>query len=183
MDNGEIVFVPDKPAPGVDIVWRCVVINKSKGPEEVTDNTRFRDIDGKELMFLNSNRPARRYLYLRYVITCIHQKRIGNSDMLEQALRRTDVRGYIWATPGPYLRKSMLISLAREVSDRFLPEAFYDTSTFADADGCPGRSAEAEDDLAMGLDVMVRDAFEEARDTRRADGDSDSDTDDDEGDV
>ena len=31
----------------------------------------------------------------------------------------------MWATPGPYLRQSMLRSLARAVSDHFLPEAFY----------------------------------------------------------
>lgn len=101
--------------------------------------------------------------------------------MLDQALRRTDVQGYMWATPGPYLRKTMLVALARKVSDTFLPEAFYGTSTFTVADGCPDRGAEAEEDLAMGLSIRVRDAFDEARDSRRADeetgGESDEDGD------
>ena len=71
---------------------------------------------------------------------------------------RVDARGYLWATPGPYLRKSMLLTLARRISDTFLPEAFYD-STFTMADGSPQRSPEDEDDLAMGLDYKMRDAL------------------------
>lgn len=35
------------------------------------------------------------------------------------SLVHTHVRIYIYATPGPYLRKTMLVRLAREVSDHF----------------------------------------------------------------
>jgi len=45
----------------------------------------------------------------------------------------------------------MLLTLARRISDQFLPEVFYD-STFTIADGCPQRSPEDEEDLAMGFD-------------------------------
>lgn len=147
----------------------------------VNGETRWRDINGRALTFLTPNRPARRYLYLRYAITCIYQKRIGNVEWLDQALLKNEARGYIWATPGPYLRRSMLITLARKVSDHFLPEAFYGQSTFTEADGCPGRSADAEEDLAMGLNLRIDDAFAEADQRRRDEeefgGESDDDDD------
>ncbi|OBT86723.1 hypothetical protein VE02_06266 [Pseudogymnoascus sp. 03VT05] len=137
LENGEIVFIPDKPAP-------C-----------------------------------------KAVLTCHHVRRHAEgSPMVELPFGYSPVirvHGLYWATPGPYFRKTMLVALARKVSDTFLPEAFYGTSTFTNADGCPGRGAEAEEDLAMGLSIRVRDAFDEARDSRKADeetgGESDEDGD------
>ena len=41
-----------------------------------------------------------------------------------------EAKGRMWATPGPYLRRSMLITLVRNVSDHFLPEDFYEHTTF-----------------------------------------------------
>lgn len=71
-----------------------------------------------------------------------------------------EARGCVWAIPGPYLRKSMLLTLARRISDKFLPEVFYE-STFSIADGCPQRSSEDEEDLAIGFDHRVQDALAE----------------------
>ena len=45
-----------------------------------------------------------------------------------------EANGRMWATPGPYLRQSMLISLARKVSDHFLPEVFYEQTTFEEVE-------------------------------------------------
>lgn len=70
-------------------------------------------------------------------------------------MNRVQARGYFWATPGPYLRKSMLLTLARRISNQFLPEVFYE-STFTTAEGCPQRSAEEEEELAMGLDHKMQ---------------------------
>ncbi|XMA15379.1 hypothetical protein WAI453_008170 [Rhynchosporium graminicola] len=41
-------------------------------------------------------------------------------------------KGYLWATPGPYLRKTLLLALARRVSDAYEPEAFYLENSFGD---------------------------------------------------
>jgi hypothetical protein len=54
----------------------------------------------------------------------------------------------------------MLLTLARRISDQFLPEVFYD-STFTIVDGCPQRSPEDEEDLAMGFDHKMHDALAE----------------------
>jgi hypothetical protein len=102
----------------------------------------------------------------------LHQQKLGNIEWLD----RVEAKGYLWATPGPYLRKSMLLTLARRISDQFLPEVFYD-STFTIADSCPQRSPEDEEDLAMGFDHKIQDALaEEDRDAERNE-DSDSDED------
>ncbi|PMD22236.1 hypothetical protein NA56DRAFT_658159 [Hyaloscypha hepaticicola] len=129
-------------------------------------------MDGKALEFLTTNRPARRYLYLRYVITFLRQQKLGNTKLLD----RIEAKSYIRATPGPYLRKSMLISLARRISDHFLPEAFYD-STFESADGCPQRSPEEEDDLVMAFDRNMQDALAEKGGDEEVIEDSESDSD------
>jgi hypothetical protein len=122
---------------------------------------------------LTPNRPARRYLYLRYVITFLHQQKLGNVEWIN----RVQAKGYVWATPGPYLRKSMLLCLGRRISDNFLPEAFYE-STFTEADGCPQRSLEDEEDLAMAFDHKIKSALvKESGDEDDSDGDPDSEGD------
>ena len=45
-----------------------------------------------------------------------------------------EAKGRTWATPGLYLRQSMLISLARGLLDHFLPEVVYDQTTFEEAE-------------------------------------------------
>jgi hypothetical protein len=72
----------------------------------------------------------------------------------------------------------MLLTLARRVSDQFLPEAFYE-STFAIADGCPQRSPEDEEDLAMALDHKIIDAVAEKGGDEEESEDSDEDSDED----
>jgi hypothetical protein len=110
-------------------------------------------------------------LYLRYIITFLHQQKLGNVEWLD----RVEAKGYLWATPGPYLRKSMLLTLARRISDRYLPDVFYD-STFAISDGSPQRSPEDEEDLAMGFDHKIEDALaEKGGDEEDEDSDGDSD--------
>jgi hypothetical protein len=91
-------------------------------------------------------------LYLQYVLTFLHQQKLDNLGWLN----RVKARGY-WAAPGPYLRKSMLVALVRRISDQGLPEVFYE-SAFTVADGCPQRSSEDEEDLAMGFDHKLQDA-------------------------
>jgi len=70
----------------------------------------------------------------------------------------------------------MLLTLARRISDQFLPEVFYD-STFTIADGCPQRSPEDEEDLAMGFDHKIQDALAEKGADEEGSGDSDGDGD------
>ncbi|OBT95023.1 hypothetical protein VE01_07433 [Pseudogymnoascus verrucosus] len=182
LEKGWIVIVPDKPRYGGEAIWRCIVVQKSMTSNLLYCRSTWKDIDGRPLEFLNSNRPARRYLYLRYVMTYLQQQRLGNVEWFDDA----KARGYHWGLPGPYLRKSMLIALARRFSDQGLPECFYE-STFTVADGSPQRSAEEENDLAMALYYKMQDDYAEVTGYReeysdKSDGDEsdDDESDDDE---
>jgi hypothetical protein len=84
----------------------------------------------------------------------LRQQDIGNHEWTD----RVKAKGFIWATPGPYLRKSMLLILAKRIGDNFLPEAFY-SSLFTDAEGSPQLSPEEEEDAAMSLDHKIQDTM------------------------
>lgn len=103
-------------------------------------------------MFLSNNQPARRYLYFRYLITFLHHRRAGNTEWAESL----ESYGYMWATPGAYLRKTMLMTLARKASDNYLPEVFWKSKTFDNRPDCPNRTAEEEEILTESLDIRLR---------------------------
>lgn len=107
-------------------------------------------------------------------MTYLYQKKLGNLRWAE----KIEARGKMWATPGPYLRKSFLTMLARQVSDTYLPEAFWKTTTFGDAPACPARSPEEEATLALSLSVQMEKERKEAeRSSFGYDSDEDSDED------
>ena len=71
-------------------------------------------------------------------------------------VEEVEAKGILWATPGPYLRKSMLIVLARQISDTCLPETFYEQTTFDNDGGAPPRSSLEEEELAQSLIVREK---------------------------
>ena len=125
----------------------------------------IQDIDGKELAFQGMNRPARRYLYFRFVITYLHCERAGHMEWVQNV----EAKGQMWSSPGPYLRQSLLVTLARKISDFYLPETFYQTTNFIGADGCASRSKDEEEDLAISLAVRVKKEDEMAQKRRYED--------------
>ena len=73
----------------------------------------------------------------------------------------------------------MLAALVRRISNQGLPDVFYE-SAFTFADGCPQRSLEDEEDVAMGFDHKLQDAKAETADLSGDEvGSEDSDGDDD----
>lgn len=61
----------------------------------------------------------------------------------------------LWATPGPHLRKSMLLNLARKISDRWAPEMMYSGNTFDEAEGVTTRSPDEEDASVLSLVIRL----------------------------
>jgi len=93
----------------------------------------------------NDNRPARRYLYFRYVMALMH------AEFQKWANYRDKVPpGHIWASPckpDGYLRRSVLRSLARRINDEdFLPEELIDAGGFDDTK--PATGIEVNDEVA-----------------------------------
>lgn len=92
---------------------------------------------------------------------------------------KADTKGVMWATPGPYLRKSMLTALARKVSHNFLPEALVEATTFPDRPDSPARPD--EDTMAEVLALSIHDSHLKAveRRERIAEGEESEDDGDD----
>ena len=51
-----------------------------------------KDIDGRELKFLGDNRPARRFLYFRYIMTYLYYKKLGQLQWVGRVEAVADAR-------------------------------------------------------------------------------------------
>lgn len=85
---------------------------------------------------------------------------------------QVEAKGKLWATPGKYLRESMLIALARKASDHFAPEAFWET-TFDNSRDAHSPTEAEEDMLAHQLHAQMQLAMDEAVERRQGDEDDD----------
>jgi hypothetical protein len=111
---------------------------------------------------LSPHRPAKRYLYFRFIITYIHAQKSGNTTFTNRVENKTD----FWASPGPYLRKSTLISLARNISGCELPPPLLASTTFEKSEF--NVSSEEEDEISMTLASQLRDAvIQSAKDAEK----------------
>ncbi|RMJ23805.1 hypothetical protein PHISP_05326 [Aspergillus sp. HF37] len=176
LDSGTIVIVPVPRSDDNEVTkWKCILVDESRKKHLYDSHgdmvKRWEELDGKDLMFCSDNRPARRYLYFRYVITYLHAKRDGNKGWVN----KVDNRSVFWASPGPWLEKSTLLSIGRNISGFELPPSVYEGNTFTGG----------AHDATEGQDILVcsrlRDAAAEStRDPDDADvesGDDDKDED------
>lgn len=83
------------------------------------------------LKFNGENRPARRYLYFRFIITVLHAIHSGNDEFISELKEK----GNFWTTPGKYLQRATLVALARYMTRHDLPEFLYRDTTFPDVFG------------------------------------------------
>ncbi|EEQ27458.1 hypothetical protein McanMca71_006359 [Microsporum canis] len=169
MDKGSIVIVPLKAPEAREMVkWKVLVTDPTLLNHIILPKVKWKDIHGKTLTFLGHNRPAKRYLYFRYVMTYLMLKNKGRLDWAQEV----ETGKCMWATPGKYLRRSMLVNLARRVSDHYLPEVFYNTTTFDVSDN--GTDAqETEDSLAIILANNMLTHHKEKEDEDEDDEDDD----------
>lgn len=113
---------------------------------------RFNDFPDPKTNLPTKRRPAARYLHPKLATTHPNPQKEGKPTKWVDEVK---VKGDIWATPGPYLRKKMLISLARRVSDRFLPDAFYAGTTFENTMDYPTLPKEQEVVHEMSLQEKI----------------------------
>ncbi|EFQ96806.1 hypothetical protein MGYG_08730 [Nannizzia gypsea CBS 118893] len=148
MDMGNVVVVATKAPSAADeiVQWKLVVTDPALLKHVAADGAKWNVLHGKTLTFLGHNRPAKRYLYFRYVMTYLMLKDQGRLDWVQEV----ETGGCIWAAPGKYLHRSMLINLALRVSDHYLPEVFNKSTTFEDDDASTEMD-ETEDTLAINL--------------------------------
>ncbi|KAJ5378170.1 uncharacterized protein N7496_005579 [Penicillium cataractarum] len=123
-DCARIAIVPNRIPiiEGVATEWKCLLVDTSYANKIACSfgdrDIYWRDLNGKKLEFLTPNRPARRYLYFRFLTTYIHTKRKGFTAFTTQFENSSD----FWGTPGEYVEKSSLNLLAKNVGIK-LPRA------------------------------------------------------------
>ncbi|KAL3424899.1 hypothetical protein PVAG01_04180 [Phlyctema vagabunda] len=150
--------------------WKLVLVNEQYRQEPVTPSCVLNDYDGKELVFCNDARPQKRFLYLHYFV-CIH-KAMREKQKGWENLQRNARSNLIWATPGPYLRASMLKKLALTIGEvEFASELVIGCDL-----GIPNLPSEAEDIGLKGLVSAL--AGSQKEDDREEDEDNDDDDDD-----
>ncbi|KAJ9374586.1 hypothetical protein DTO282E5_669 [Paecilomyces variotii] len=167
LDDGSIAIVPVPENNSEYTRWRCILVDDSRKRlvclRQGDNLVRWEDFDGKELVFLGTNRPSRRYLYFRFIVTYLHAKNTGNTSFTE----KVEDRNRFWASPGPYLRHSTLISLARNISGCDLPPSLLEDTTFKSTD-----MEDDDDDISTMLSVQLRDAIIESTVQREKEEDS-----------
>ncbi|KAF3385932.1 hypothetical protein DPV78_012543 [Talaromyces pinophilus] len=156
LDQGTIVIVP-KPV-GNETRWECVLLDMSKAKRTAIslprgDQITWGDLHHKELEFRGENRPARRYLYFRFILTVLHAIRTGNKEFVSQLQQKER----FWASPGKYLQRGTLVSLARNISGLDLPESIYQDTTFPETVG-----SQDPEETAMVLTLQLKDAILES---------------------
>jgi hypothetical protein len=164
LDLGQIVIVPiDAAKTGGELEWMCLVTNKALLPHTLAVNTTYsvsflsvnsrrvrisnktiQAIHRRKLRWSNNNRPAKRYLHFRFIITYLLCKAKGQST---DWVNEMAAKGKMWCTPSPYLRRSMLQLLSKECGDHVLPEVFYQGQTFDEE----GEGSENEKGMAREL--------------------------------
>ncbi|EEQ32089.1 hypothetical protein McanCB56680_005637 [Microsporum canis] len=169
LDNGTIAIIPVPSTNECEPTkWKCVLVDQSLRNQTWAYSFgvvhKWEELDGKELTFLTDNRPARRYLYFRFVVTYLYAKKRGNIQWAENI----ESRKVLWASMGPYLAKSTLISLGRSISGFDLPAALVEGKTF----DCPSPTPAPEEELALSASLRTA-MIESVRATEDEDEDED----------
>ena len=90
-------------------------------------------------------------MYLRFAITYLICKREGNIGWVD----KVTATGVIWASPGPYVRRSTFQRVARVISDYRLPHSQWGHTWFEDAPGDATRPDEEEEGVALSVGRSV----------------------------
>ena len=130
-DEGDFVLVPVESAnPGTESCeWQFVLMDEKLRKYSVGETaTKYDDLDGRVLEWKNENRPTRRFLYYHFVTTVLRYVRYEQPGWAEK--RMTLPTGKLWATQGPYLRRSTLRHLAAMlggIDDEMFADGVFDT--------------------------------------------------------
>ncbi|CCE34725.1 uncharacterized protein CPUR_08661 [Claviceps purpurea 20.1] len=110
-DKYHLVIVPVDATENPITRWRTDVISPSIMNERYGDGDfRARELDGRELTFHNEKRPVSRFLYFHFFMALVRIKDTERTGWRDTWARYYGQRPF--PTPGPYVRKSMLMALA-----------------------------------------------------------------------
>ncbi|MCJ1392996.1 hypothetical protein MMC18_005868 [Xylographa bjoerkii] len=130
-DKGFFVIVPmvaDEDTPESIATWiksepkeyKIRVVNPQGANMATTttpqSNKTWNDLDGAPLVFRSQHRPKARYLYWHYCQTILRRSWVNQKA--ENVLRDELGRPY-WGTPGPFMRKQMLLAFVEEMGHAY----------------------------------------------------------------
>ena len=113
-NNGNFVLVPVDASEIPILRWRIQMTNLAALNTDMGKVT-LKELDGKEVMFKNDNRPASRFLYYHFVVTLLRNKRDRRQGREKYLVELPTGRPF--AAVGPFLRESMLLALAVMAGD------------------------------------------------------------------
>jgi hypothetical protein len=113
-DNGNFVLLPADPTESPIKTWRVQLTNLAAKNSDM-GRKFLADFDGQNVIFKNDNRPAARFLYFHFIITLLRNKRDRQPGWEKFCVELPTKKPF--ATPGRYLRQSMLLTLAKCAGD------------------------------------------------------------------
>ncbi len=155
-DKYQIVIVPADPLEIPIRRWRTDVISTDirnsvafaeKDAIDAIGEERViifgKDLDGRELVFRSDARPASRFMYFHFVMALIRIKDLDRPGWQDAWARYYQERPF--PTPGPYMRKSMLLALAThfQTADMKVVESWIADHGFGKHVELAGEQAEA----------------------------------------
>jgi hypothetical protein len=180
LDAAELVFVPVQQYTGQkhnELGYKLVLTNPQLATLTGPDGRKWGKLDGKILKFRGPERPMKQFFYFRFLMTYLHCKNTKGWDLKWVDAIKTE--GYIWATPGPYIREGMLQAIALAAGDVYEPEAFrmeLARNTFIDVKGSPALDEDTVIGMSRKLSMkMAQASVREQRDRSEGDNSMDSD--------
>ncbi|CAK7220401.1 hypothetical protein SCUCBS95973_004141 [Sporothrix curviconia] len=120
LDNGKAVILPFSDSPS-ETRFRFVLLTDDIG--RMTSRVTTADLRDRELEFKNRFRPAKKYLYFKFAITLLRRRRGEVPGHLEDLHKLPSPSRALWASPGPYLKKSILYKFSRQLGCLSVEEA------------------------------------------------------------
>lgn len=109
-DSYHLIVVPVDATENPITRWQTHIITTDLHGQFYTLERDAKDLHGKELVFLNRNRPVSRFLYFHFIMALVRIKDIKRRGWEDVWARYYEQRPF--PTPGNYMRQSMLLALA-----------------------------------------------------------------------
>ncbi|KAK1242922.1 hypothetical protein MKX08_005734 [Trichoderma sp. CBMAI-0020] len=106
----DIVVIPVDAEETPITRWRAEIISPDLQKGQLVMGLFGKDVHGKELVFLNENRPVPRFLYFHFIMALIRIRDLQRFGWEAVWARYYEQRPF--PTPSKYMRESMLLALA-----------------------------------------------------------------------
>ena len=153
LDSARAVILPVSDAPG-ETEFRFYLFTKDIGrtKAEVWGD----ELHERRLVFKNAFRPAKMYLYFKFAISLLRRRRAEVPGHLDDLQDLPNFNKSLWASPGPYIKRSVLYKFSRQLGCLTTAEA---DQFWGVADTPMELLSEESDDIATTAAVLASTAI------------------------